>query len=45
LQLTSPITTTDLHKAGILPLTDSPRHPASVLDHPEEGPEGQFTLL
>ncbi|WP_308312082.1 type ISP restriction/modification enzyme [Streptomyces albipurpureus] len=30
---------------GILPLPSAARRPASVLDHPEEGPEGQFALL
>uniref|UniRef100_UPI0030B96533 type ISP restriction/modification enzyme n=2 Tax=Streptomyces caniscabiei TaxID=2746961 RepID=UPI0030B96533 len=40
-----PITTTDLRRAGVLPVPDSSRRPASVLDHREEGPEGQFTLL
>ncbi|UUU27925.1 type ISP restriction/modification enzyme [Streptomyces sp. DSM 40750] len=39
------ITTADLHKAGVLPIPDASRKPASVLDHHEEGPEGQFTLL
>jgi hypothetical protein len=41
----SPITAADLRAAGVLPVPDSARRPASVLDHPEEGPEGQFTLL
>ena len=40
-----PITTADLRRAGVLPVPDSCRRPASVLDHREEGPEGQFTLL
>ena len=44
-ELMSAITATDLHKAGVLPVPDSARRPASVLDHPEEGPEGQFALL
>ncbi|MDX3386895.1 DNA methyltransferase [Streptomyces niveiscabiei] len=35
----------DLHPAGILPPPPRSRRPASVLDHQEEGPEGQFTLL
>ncbi|MFG1672529.1 type ISP restriction/modification enzyme [Streptomyces sp. Y7] len=43
--LPSPITTTDLHKAGVLPVPGPARRPASVLDHHEEGPEGQFALL
>ncbi|WP_210586420.1 type ISP restriction/modification enzyme [Streptomyces sp. GESEQ-35] len=43
--LTSPVTTTDLHKAGILPPPDPTRRPASVLNTHEEGPEGQLTLI
>ncbi|WP_328840064.1 type ISP restriction/modification enzyme [Streptomyces europaeiscabiei] len=39
------ITTADLREAGVLPVPDTARRPASVLDHHEEGPEGQFTLL
>ncbi|SDE97011.1 type ISP restriction/modification enzyme [Streptomyces griseoaurantiacus] len=34
-----------LRDAGILPVPAARRRPASVLDHQEEGPEGQFTLL
>ncbi|WP_405568586.1 DNA methyltransferase [Streptomyces sp. NBC_01167] len=30
---------------GVLPPPDTARRPASVLDHHEEGPEGQFALL
>lgn len=45
LKATSPITATGLRQAGILPAPDASRRPASVLDHHEEGPEGQFTLL
>ena len=45
LTIGDPITTTDLRRAGVLPVPDSSRRPASVLDHREEGPEGQFTLL
>jgi hypothetical protein len=30
---------------GVLPPSDVTRRPASVLDHHEEGPEGQFALL
>ncbi|MFF7165933.1 type ISP restriction/modification enzyme [Streptomyces sp. NPDC008086] len=44
-ELTSPVTATDLHEAGVLPLPESTRRPASVLDHHEEGPEGQFALI
>ncbi|MFF5976323.1 type ISP restriction/modification enzyme [Streptomyces sp. NPDC012769] len=34
-----------LREAGVLPVPDGARRPASVLDHQEEGPEGQFALL
>ncbi|MCT4357358.1 DNA methyltransferase [Streptomyces sp. Je 1-79] len=34
-----------LRKAGVLPAPAAARRPASVLDHQEEGPEGQFALL
>ncbi|MEU9123015.1 type ISP restriction/modification enzyme [Streptomyces sp. NPDC048506] len=36
---------TELRAAGVLPAPLSARRPASVLDHHEEGPEGQFALL
>ncbi|WP_149180597.1 type ISP restriction/modification enzyme [Streptomyces sp. TRM49041] len=36
---------TDLRAAGVLPPPEATRRPASVLDHHEEGPEGQFALL
>ncbi|WP_405654822.1 type ISP restriction/modification enzyme [Streptomyces sp. RK9] len=39
------ITAGDLRAAGVLPVPGSARRPASVLDHHEEGPEGQFALL
>jgi hypothetical protein len=45
LTLTDPITTAELRKAGVLPVPDTARRPASVLDHHEEGPEGQFALI
>ncbi|MBK3570859.1 type ISP restriction/modification enzyme, partial [Streptomyces sp. MBT62] len=45
LTMTDPITAAELRKAGILPAPESAHHPASVLDHHEEGPEGQFTLI
>ncbi|MFE7031704.1 type ISP restriction/modification enzyme [Streptomyces sp. NPDC057621] len=45
LTIQSPITAADLHKAEVLPPPPTTRHPASVLTHEEEGPEGQFTLL
>ncbi|MFD3516557.1 type ISP restriction/modification enzyme [Streptomyces sp. NPDC058657] len=35
----------ELHTAGILPVPVTARRPASVLDHHEEGPGGQFALL
>ncbi|MGW6909333.1 type ISP restriction/modification enzyme [Streptomyces sp. NPDC054940] len=44
-ELTSTITATDLHKAGVLPVPEPTRRPASVLDGHEEGPEGQLALL
>jgi hypothetical protein len=45
LELRSPITRAELRTAGILPVPDTARRPASVLDHHEEGPEGQFALI
>ncbi|MDC0768862.1 type ISP restriction/modification enzyme [Streptomyces sp. HD] len=44
-ELTSTITATDLHKAAVLPVAESARRPASVLDGHEEGPEGQLALI
>lgn len=46
-ELTVPdtITAKELRAAGVLPVPDRVRHPATVLDHHEEGPEGQFALL
>ncbi|WP_282795444.1 type ISP restriction/modification enzyme [Streptomyces sp. CC224B] len=35
----------ELREAGVLPVPASARRPASVLDHHEEGPGGQFVLL
>ncbi|MGP3984727.1 type ISP restriction/modification enzyme [Streptomyces sp. KR80] len=35
----------DLRRAGVLPSPAASRRPASVLDHHEEGPNGQFALL
>lgn len=35
----------ELTRAGVLPVPEAARRPASVLDHQEEGPEGQFALL
>jgi hypothetical protein len=34
-----------LRAAGVLPVASAARRPASVLDHQEEGPGGQFALL
>ncbi|WP_405815268.1 DNA methyltransferase [Streptomyces sp. NBC_01390] len=45
LTVTDPITATELRTAGVLPVADAARRPASVLDHHEEGPEGQFALI
>nr|WSY56073.1 DNA methyltransferase [Streptomyces sp. NBC_00886] len=45
LEVTTQITAAELRKAGVLPAPESARRPASVLDHHEEGPEGQFALL
>lgn len=39
------ITADDLRAAGVLPVPAATRRPASVLDHQEEGPDGQFALL
>ncbi|MER7345357.1 type ISP restriction/modification enzyme [Streptomyces aurantiacus] len=39
------ITAVELRAAGVLPVPERARRPASVLDHHEEGPEGQFALL
>ncbi|MFF6993952.1 type ISP restriction/modification enzyme [Streptomyces sp. NPDC008313] len=41
----TPVTASALREAGVLPVPDSARRPASVLDHREEGPGGQFALL
>ncbi|MDN0195969.1 type ISP restriction/modification enzyme [Streptomyces sp. S.PNR 29] len=45
LTVTAQITAAELRKAGVLPVPESARRPASVLDGHEEGPEGQLTLL
>lgn len=45
LTVTAPVTASELHTAGVLPVPDAARRPASVLDHHEEGPEGQFALI
>ncbi|MFD5460075.1 DNA methyltransferase, partial [Streptomyces olivaceus] len=38
-------TAAELRVAGVLPVPSAARRPASVLDTPEEGPEGQLALL
>lgn len=45
LRVTDPVTASELRGAGVLPPPPWTRRPASVLDHHEEGPEGQFALL
>ncbi|NEB77756.1 DNA methyltransferase, partial [Streptomyces sp. SID14478] len=35
----------ELRRARVLPVPDGARRPASVLDHHEEGPGGQFAFL
>ncbi|WP_428934286.1 type ISP restriction/modification enzyme [Streptomyces sp. ACT015] len=44
-RVTDPITATELTRAAVLPPPSRSRRPASVLDHHEEGPEGQFALM
>jgi hypothetical protein len=39
------LTATALRDAGVLPVPAARRRPASVLDHHEEGPDGQFALV
>ncbi|MCX5383353.1 type ISP restriction/modification enzyme [Streptomyces sp. NBC_00083] len=43
--VTAPTTRGELRAAGVLPVPDGARRPASVLDHHEEGPGGQFALI
>ncbi|WP_030676672.1 type ISP restriction/modification enzyme [Streptomyces cellulosae] len=45
LTVTATVTAQELRAAGVLPVPDAARRPASVLDHHEEGPEGQFALI
>lgn len=45
LTVTAPITAQELRTAGVLPVPEAARRPASVFDHHEEGPEGQFALI
>ncbi|MEU6353476.1 type ISP restriction/modification enzyme [Streptomyces sp. NPDC047072] len=44
-ELASPVTARELREAGVLPVPDPARRPASVLDGHEEGPEGQLALI
>lgn len=39
------IGTAELTAGGVLPVSRAARRPASVLDHREEGPDGQYVLL
>jgi hypothetical protein len=39
------LTSLDLHEAGLLPVPPAARRPETVLEVPEEGPDGQFALL
>ncbi|MEU8933840.1 type ISP restriction/modification enzyme [Streptomyces sp. NPDC048409] len=39
------ITAADLREADVLPPPEASRRPASILEHTEEGPAGQLTLL
>jgi hypothetical protein len=41
----APIVPAELRSAGVLPVAGWTRGPASVLDHHEEGPGGQFALI
>jgi hypothetical protein len=41
----APLGAAELRSAGVLPVPSRSRRPASVLDHQEEGPGGQFALL
>ena len=43
--IADPVTAADLRTAGVLPVPSTARRPASVLEGPEEGPEGQLALL
>ncbi|WP_369221935.1 type ISP restriction/modification enzyme [Streptomyces sp. R39] len=45
LEIKTPITAADLTAAGVLPPPETARKPASILEHTEEGPAGQLTLL
>jgi hypothetical protein len=45
LKVMDAITAKDLREAGVLPVPERTRRPASILDHDEEGPEGQLALI
>ncbi|MEU1039742.1 type ISP restriction/modification enzyme [Streptomyces sp. NPDC005551] len=45
LTVESPVTRTELRGAGVFPVPETARRPATVLDHREEGPDGQFALV
>ncbi|MFF7896730.1 type ISP restriction/modification enzyme [Streptomyces sp. NPDC007907] len=44
-EVPDPVTAKELSEAGVLPVPGAARRPASVLEGPEEGPEGQLALL
>ncbi|WP_329466022.1 type ISP restriction/modification enzyme [Streptomyces sp. NBC_01431] len=45
LEIGPPLTREHLAAAGVLPVPHAARRPASVFDHHEEGPGGQFALI
>ncbi|WP_406434063.1 DNA methyltransferase [Streptomyces sp. NBC_00631] len=45
LEIRTRITASDLTAGGVLPPPETARKPASILEHTEEGPAGQLTLL
>ncbi|MER7186844.1 type ISP restriction/modification enzyme [Streptomyces hyaluromycini] len=45
LEIKTQITAADLTTADVLPPPETSRKPASILEHTEEGPAGQLTLL
>ncbi|MFE2579156.1 type ISP restriction/modification enzyme [Streptomyces sp. NPDC059378] len=45
LETLRPVPAAELRAAGVLPVPEAARRPATVLDHHEEGPEGQFALV
>ncbi|MQY13213.1 hypothetical protein SRB5_33560 [Streptomyces sp. RB5] len=44
-EIAAPVTAAELRQAGVLPVPAGARRPASVFDHHEEGPNGQFALV